>query len=208
MSFPAGQVWRRPKDNLGYAEGVRGLGGIVAPLLAGFSLTAIAELVTSADLPPAGEWSILAFALAVGFLLHSMQVGFYALSADPSPATFLQWHPEALVDREKLEEVRVQQITKYGEMVRYWKTSNVAYDVGLNAFLAGLVLLLVPDDWTPARSAAFGVACVALFIELWWGVANRLGDDFPHPVFRRRATVGDVERLRDDLARSVMERGA
>ena len=201
-AFPADEVWRRPKHNLGYAEGLRGLGGIASPLLAGFALAATATLVTTEKAPPLAGWAILAFATSVAFLLHAMQLAFLALSTDPSPAAYLQWHPEATVDRERLEKVRQAQVVKYGEMTRYWVTSNVAYDLGLNAFLTGLLLLLVPDDWDAPRIAAFSVAAVALALELWWGLANRI-ERLPHPV-ERPGRSRAVRRLDEDLAGAVM----
>lgn len=183
--IPPDQVWRRPKDNLGYADHLRGLGGVVSPLLAGFSLAAIAQLLTTENPPPLTDWAVLALATSVAFLLHSMQLAHAALAADPSPATYLVWYPEALVEKDALLEVRRKQVQKYREMVRYWLRANVSYDVGLVAFLAGLVLLLIPEQWSGARIAAVSIAGAALLLEGWWAIANRMPDQLPHPVYSR-----------------------
>src|SRR5688572_11389693 len=65
---PTTRVWSRPR-RLGYPEMLRISGGIVAPLLAGFSLATITLLVTSDSRPRLSEWAVVAFVAAVGFLL-------------------------------------------------------------------------------------------------------------------------------------------
>jgi hypothetical protein len=177
------QLWRRPTTILGYAENLRGLGGVVSPLLAGFSLAAIAQILTADSPPPLAAWALVAFAACVALLMHAMQLAFIALALDPSPATHLSWFPEALIDERALADLRRRQAEKYDEMIRYFVRTNIAYDLGLNAFLAGVVLLLVPHRWTAPHIAALAVAGTALVLELWWAVANRI-ERVPHPVLR------------------------
>jgi hypothetical protein len=204
--IPSTQVWRRPLKNLGYAEGLRGRGGTVCPLIAGFALAAIAQLVTAEDAPPLADWAILAFACSVALLVHSMQLAFFALSADPSPATYLAWHPEALVDEDALKVVRKKQINKYQEMVGYWLRSNIAYDLGLVAFLGAILLLLIPDDWSGPRIVAIVVIALAFALEAWWALANRVSA-VPHPVVRPGGPPTEIDAPSRAALASVMDPG-
>jgi hypothetical protein len=175
-------LWRRPQ-RLGYTETLRGLGGVVAPLLTGFSLATIAALVSADDPPPLADWAILALALTMALLLFSMQVAFLALARNPSPAEVLNWAPEATVSEDELEAARVRQSSDFHEMSRLWNLAGPTYDLGVLAFLAALALLLIPDTWSESRIAAICVGVVALLGEGWWTLANRRL--LPHPVVRK-----------------------
>jgi hypothetical protein len=59
---------------------IRGLGGTVAPLLAGFSLAAAAQLVTSQKPPPLADWAIAAFTVGTTMLLNDHAVRLYVTS--------------------------------------------------------------------------------------------------------------------------------
>ena len=190
---------------------------MVAPVLAGFSLAAIAQILTASSPPHLGDWALVAFASAVAFMLHCMQLAFFALARDPQPSTHLNWYPEALVDAEKAREVRRLQAETFEEVVRYWLRSNVTYDLGLTAFLAGVVLLLIPSahHWTGPRIAALVVASGAFVLEAWWGLANRLMDwklstgnrtySFPHPVVARKKPKVSVEDLNPKLLWAILD---
>ena len=85
-----GEVWKTPV-RLAYADGIRGLGGTVSPLLAGFALAAIATILTAdaGDAPPQGGWAAAAFAASVGLLLYAMQDSMLCLSRSASPDEYL-----------------------------------------------------------------------------------------------------------------------
>jgi hypothetical protein len=175
-------VWTRPQM-LGYAEAPRGLGGIVAPLLSGFSLAAIAAIVTASDPPPDGDWAVAALAATVALLLFSMQVAFLCLTKNSTPGEILEWHPEATVSDEELAVVRQVQASDFYAMARLGKISFIAYGWGLVAFHTAVLLLLVPHHWSVARAVGFGIVAAALCLELWWLAANRWRR-LPHPVER------------------------
>jgi hypothetical protein len=196
-------LWRRPK-RYGYGETLRGLGGVVAPLLAGFSLATIAALVSADNPPPLADWAVLALALAMSLLLFAMQVAFLALARTPSPAEILNWRPEVTVDEAILQDARSRQAADFEEMSRLWKLTSYAYDFGVIAFLAALVLLLVPDDWSAPRIAAVVVAGASLATESWWAVAN-IKRSIPHPVVRTplREPAPELDAVaRDSILRS------
>jgi len=100
--------WKRPL-RFGYRETLRGLGGVVAPLLTGFSLTAIVLLLTASATPPRVDWASVAFVLTVACLLFSMQVAFLALARSPSPADILTWNPEVAMSVAALRKARAEQ---------------------------------------------------------------------------------------------------
>jgi hypothetical protein len=179
---PTSAPWKRPR-RLGYSETLRGLGGIVAPLLTGFSLTSIALLLTSATKPPLADWAVLALTVTVACLLFSMQVAFLALARSPSPADILTWEPQVAVSREALQKAREEQAANFADMKRFWDLSGRAYDLGLVFFLTAVLLLLIPPSWSAPRIAAVVVGSLGLCVELWWALANQF-DRLRHPVVR------------------------
>jgi hypothetical protein len=185
-------LWARPRK-LGFQETTRGLGGIAAPLLAGFSLATIATIAAAEDPPRLGDWAVLALAGSAGLLLYSMQVAFVGLGHDPRPSEALSWYPEATVDRRWLDYVRRRQARDYRLAVRYQNRHALTYDAGLLLFLAGLGLIAWPpaDDPNAARYAAVGVVAVAFLIELYWVVVRRINDRLAD----RRERTGEHRRL-------------
>ncbi len=180
---PTSAPWERPKL-FGYAESLRGLGGIVAPLLTGFALATIALLVTASDKPRLADWATVALSVTAACLLYSMQVAFLALARSPSPGDILNWVPEAAVSVEALTKARAEQAANLDAVRRLWKRTGLAYDIGIVSLLAGLLLLLIPHHWVAATTAAVVVAAAALLGEVWWTVANRI-KWLPHPAVRR-----------------------
>jgi hypothetical protein len=175
-------VWMRP-HSLGYHEALRGLGGIVAPLLAGFSLAAIATIVTSSQAPRLAEWAVAALGAAVALLLLSMQVAFLSLTQNSSPEVILSWRPETTVSKEELDRARAAQAADLLEMTRLGRLSFGAYGAGIVAFLLGLVLLMVPQTWSAGWVIGVAATSAALLLEVWWLVANHVAR-VPHPVSR------------------------
>jgi hypothetical protein len=174
--------WQRP-NRFGYPETLRGLGGVVAPLLTGFSLATIALLLTSASKPKLADWAVVAFAAAVGFFLLAMQIAFLALARSPSPADIHTWQPEITISAAALQSAREEQAANMHDVKRLWDICRRGYDLGILAFLAGVVLLLIPDDWSGVRIVGVVVAGLALLGELWWTLANQF-DFVPHPLVR------------------------
>lgn len=185
-------LWQRPQ-RLGFAAAITGTGGIVAPFLAGFSLSTIAILVTASDRPKLTEPAILAFAGAASMLLHSMQVGFIALEHYASPEDWLAWYPEATVNKLSLNGIRQRQAVAHARIVASAKRHAITYELGLMLFLLGLFLLIWPT-W-PAkghpsiwRLVGLAVVGVAFLIEVWWSVARQYN--------ARQETKGKTKRMR------------
>lgn len=181
ISPPAHEpVWTRPRS-LGYHEALRGLGGIVSPLLAGFSLAGIATLTTAEHPPRLADWSISLLAGAVALLLFSMQVAFMSLTRNATPQDILAWHPEITVSETELYSARQAQGEAFRDMSRLGRISLFTYNLGLIAFLLGVLLLLIPRHWTAGYGIGLAAIGVALFVEIWWIAANHWRN-LPHPV--------------------------
>jgi hypothetical protein len=171
--------WKRPKL-LGYTETLRGLGGIVAPLLTGFSLATIAVLLTATTHPWLWRWAVVALTVAVAVFLFAMQVSFLALARSPSPSDFLAWVPEIADNEDLRAQALTEQAHTFKQMSRLWKRAGFTYEIAIIAFLAGVVLLLVPHEWTVVKGLPAVVSGLALGVELWWTAANKF-TRLPHP---------------------------
>ena len=67
------RVWNRRRP-INYPKQVEMAGGIAAPLLAGFSLTIVAQLVIGRDHPWLSDWATALFAIAAVLLVYAVSV--------------------------------------------------------------------------------------------------------------------------------------
>src|SRR5262245_5330942 len=102
------RVWNRRRP-INYPKSLEMTGGIAAPLLAGFSLTTVAQLVIGRDHPWLSEWAIAAFAIAAGLLVYALQFSSTALAYAATPSDRLDYNPEAAFVPEVLQVVRKRQ---------------------------------------------------------------------------------------------------
>lgn len=205
-ALPTDPPWRRP-ERLGHQEAMKALGGVVAPLLAGFSLSTIAILVTSDHHPTLWQPAVLGFAAAASLLLYSMQVAFLALQHYASPTDWLTWYPEATVNTESLTDVRQRQAKDQERVKAFSRRYAVTYELGLLCFIGGLWLLVWPA-W-PAkgqfpywRVGALVIVGAAFLIEVWWMTARlynghqerkKSGRRMPRPTAWRDVPDPDVQ---------------
>ena len=176
-------VWVRPRS-LGFHEALRGLGGIVAPLLAGFSLAAIATLATADSPPPLADWALAVFAITVALLLFSMQIAFMSLTRNSTPPDVLTWRPEIVVSEDELQQARAAQAEAFADMTRLGQHSLLTYNFGLIAFLTAILLLMIPEDWSIGYVVGVAATGIALTLEIWWMAANHWRS-LPHPVAKK-----------------------
>ncbi|ASU84909.1 hypothetical protein CDO52_20815 [Nocardiopsis gilva YIM 90087] len=173
-SVPVVPRWRVPLPH-GRTESIRAMGTIAAPLLGGFSLAATAALVTAEAPPVLVDWALIAFvAAAVGFVF-CVQFTAAGLGYAATPEERLMWFPSASSDAELMARVERVQAMDAELEVRYVYRARLTYRVGLVAFLAGIVLICIPDSLNWPRVAAATLAALALAIELVWLAANALG---------------------------------
>ena len=198
-------VWEQP-NNLGFADQLRGLGGSVAPVLAGFSLATIATLQTASTGPPLEEWSLVAFASSAVLLLMTMQLSSHALGRSAPPSVRLDWSPGARVDPRTLDGVRQRQRTDMTTVQIFWRRAGLCYDLGLLSFLTGVLLLLIPEFWSAERIAAVGIAGTALFVEVIWA-AKTWAKTIRHPLRRlRRGDDAVTLELGEWIVAAVLDR--
>jgi hypothetical protein len=66
-------------------------------------------------------------------------------------------------------------------------------EIAIIAFLAGVVLLLVPRQWTVVKGLPAVISGVALCVELWWTAANKF-TRLRHPALGPRQEAAPVKR--------------
>jgi hypothetical protein len=164
------EVWNQLHP-INYPKQLEVAGGIAAPLLAGFSLTTIAQLVIGRDHPWLSGWATALFALASALLVFAVQFSATALGYAATPSERLDYNPEAALNPDVLKLVRERQWQEMELRVRYGGRARFCYNVGLLAFLGGLGLILVPHSawpWPWGRVAGVAVVSVALLVEAIW----------------------------------------
>jgi hypothetical protein len=168
------RVWNRRRP-INYPKQIEMAGGIAAPLLAGFSLTAVAQLVIGRDHPWLSDWAVALFAIAAALLVYAMQFSTTALGLAATPSERLDYNPEAAFDAEILRIVRNRQWEEMELRAKYTVRTKYCYNFGLLAFLGGLGLLLVPHHawpWPWGRIVGVAVISVSLIIEVMWTLSN------------------------------------
>ncbi len=167
-------VWkvRRP---LNYVAELQMQGGLTAPLLAGFSLTAIVQLVNGAAHPWLSQWAIGVLAVSATCFVYALQLSGIAVGLSASPSQRIEMYPEAKRDPSLLKYVRDRQWQDMHRRGRVAMRAGVCYNLGMMAFLGGLALLVVPRQWNPVplgRLVGLAVLGVAFVIELAWAASK------------------------------------
>src|SRR4051794_12618378 len=88
------RLWSRT-DPLAYGLGLASFATVAAPLLAGFSLSAIIALTGRSQIGVSGNLAITALALAASLLLYSVQAGLTAQQHSMAPDQRAAQIPEA-----------------------------------------------------------------------------------------------------------------
>jgi len=164
-----GHWWSAPAV-LGADELVKGFGGVVPPLIAGFSLATLATLLTADHPPRLATWADTGFIVTAASLLYAMQFSFTALRHWSTPDDRLMWRPDARLDATKLYEERWYQALDRKLFDRYAGRARQWYNFGLTAFTVSIVCLAVPSGapstWTIDRLAMFAAAVATVLGEL------------------------------------------
>jgi MFS family permease len=164
------RVWNRRRP-INYPKQIEMAGGIAAPLLVGFSLTTVAQLVIGKDHPWLSEWAIALFAIAAALLVYAMQFSATALGYSATPLERLDYNPEAASDLEILRIIRRRQWEEMELRANYTARTKYCYNFGLLAFLGGLGLILVPNHpwpWPWGRFVGVVVVGIAIIVEILW----------------------------------------
>jgi hypothetical protein len=222
------RVWNRRRP-INYPKQIEMAGGIAAPLLAGFSLTTVAELVVGQDHPWLSDWAIALFAIAAALLVYAVQFSATALGYAATPSDRLDYSPEAAFKPDILHVIRARQWEEMELRAKYTDRTKYCYNFGLLAFLGGLGLLLVPHQgwpWPWGRLIGVIVVSISIIIEFMWILSNagwpkwllpttstispdEMSDEGAKYLFTHPDTVGlqRLDRVSSALPRRLFARG-
>ena len=169
---PGSYVWRfaRPINS---AAAIQIAGGIAAPLLAGFSLAAVAQLAT-ADHPPRLGWLAEAlFTAAAASLLFSLQFTAIAVGYAATPSERLDYLPETRGWPELWQQVRDEQWQDRAVSPPTAHGQRIVTTADLLAFFVGLGAVVWPKTWNwhhppTGNLIALVVIGIATFFEFIW----------------------------------------
>jgi hypothetical protein len=174
--------WRKAAP-LGYANAIDSVGGVAAPLLAGFSLTSV---IVISDDAKNFRWSgaaILGFTIAAVALVGAVQCAFNARQYIWSEADVRAWWPEMTADSELEERLRAEQDRAFGRWQAWTAWTRRTYALGMLALLTALACALPPHHsagiqgglrWAAsgvAFAASAGMAC--WIVENFWQAARK-----------------------------------
>lgn len=170
-------TWRAP-ERYGYAEAVQAAGGIVAPLLAGFSITLIVLVIDRGDVIRCPDLALVLLVGAATSLLAAIQCAYSARQYVVRPDELEAWWPE--IDDEKSpyaaeerDAVRAEQFGHARLHALWARRFRAAYHAGVLLVLSALVAILVPSgEIPPLRWAAISLACAAVAAETAWVLAT------------------------------------
>jgi len=167
------QRWDVPEP-VAYPDAIQVVGGVAAPLLAGFSLSAVTLLIgTQADIRRPGL-SLFLFAVALVAFVTAVQTAFHARMYAATPAQLLEWWPGA--DAERVVVAQREQSAAMSKH-RWWaKRCRHTYNAGILAVLLALATIVIPSgEMGAGRIAALTVLLLAVALEVlwvtigWWG---------------------------------------
>jgi hypothetical protein len=170
---PPQPAWRHLYP-YGHQDATESAGTIAAPLLAGFSVTLIAQLVSSGDKI---RWADLAFFLLTGavvMLLAAVQCSFWARQYVATPSDLEAWWPD-LNHPVRWKQVRSEQWA-HERVYQLWALRfRLTYRGGILFLLAAVPVLLVPEGSIGIfRGMAIALAVIGFFGEVIWVAAGWL----------------------------------
>jgi hypothetical protein len=152
---------------------------VAAPLLAGFSITLITQVIGSAEDLRLPNLALLILTGATLALLAAVQISFVARQFAVTPAELEMWWPD-LNDHARWEQVRREQ-WGHDRLHRSWaRRFHVTYRTGILLLLAAVPVVLIPAPAGAAydlpRAPAVILAVCALVAELVWICSEWLVD--------------------------------
>ena len=167
--------WRKPTP-LGYANAIDSVGGVAAPLLAGFSLASVIVIGEDAKNFRWSGAAILAFTIAAVALVGTVQCAFNARQYIWSGADVRAWWPDMEENSEGEAQLRAEQDWAFGRWQAWTEWTRRTYALGILALLTALALALPPYHSLGMQDAlrwtASGIAFAASAGEAGWIVAN------------------------------------
>lgn len=172
-----------PPNPYGLFATADGLGGVAAPLLAGFAITMIALVVQIASDVRWPDVSLVLLGAAAVLMLQVVQLNARARGYAVTPSQAREWYPD--IDQHP---GRVRVVNwELGHHLACWRDlvrrARGRYNLAIVLLLAGIAVLLVPrkpDDLTAVRSLAIAVIAIGALLEIAaivadWGRQGRRG---------------------------------
>jgi hypothetical protein len=167
--------WRKPAP-LGYANAIDSVGGVAAPLLAGFSL---ASVIVVSDDAANFRWpgaAMLCLAIAAVMLVGTVQCAFNARQYIWSGAEVQAWWPDMKEKSEREERLREEQDWAFRRWQAWTTWTRRTYELGILALLVALALALPPQHGMGIQGGLRWVASSVVFAacagEVAWIAAN------------------------------------
>lgn len=135
--------WPSPPEPYGAFTAVDSLGGVAAPLLAGFAVALIGLLIPGAESLRHPDAALLLFAVAAVLFLQVVQLNARARGYAVSPAQAREWYPD--FDDPDRQEVVAWELRHHRECWAHLvRRTRTRYNVAILALTAGLMVALVP----------------------------------------------------------------
>ena len=171
-SAPA-NLWGPPTP-IGYHAALQSVGGIAAPLLAGFSFTMTSVLLTSSDHPCRWLNASLALFVAAGLvLIFAVQSAVWLQSYAAKPSDYMDWYPQDVAGNSPNSTLVRMQIKDFNKAGTWAKATRRLYNFGVLLLLAAVTTAVVPPGTiSHERAVAIGIGAVGLLVELVWVVRS------------------------------------
>lgn len=159
----------RPPNPYGRFGTVDGLGGVAAPLLAGFAVTMVALIVQIVDDVRWPDVSLVLLGGAAVLLLQVVQLSARARGYAVTPAQVREWYPDIEHDpvRSGLVDWELRHhMACWRDLVR---RARWRYNVAVIMLLSGIAVMLVPKkaaELTAVRGLAIAVIAGGALIEI------------------------------------------
>ncbi|MFD0744142.1 hypothetical protein ACFQ1L_21705 [Phytohabitans flavus] len=158
--------WPAPPEPYGAFAVADSLGGVAAPLLAGFAVALIGLLIPGAESLRYPDAALALFALSAVLFLQVVQLNARARGYAVSPAQVREWYPD--FDDPARQAVVAWELrhhrASWAHLVRRTRTR---YNVAILALTAGLMVALVPRGGIgPLRVVAIVVFGLFALLEL------------------------------------------
>ena len=183
-----------PPNPYGLFATADGLGGVAAPLLAGFAITMVALVVQIADDVRWPDVSLVLLGAAAVLLLQVVQLSARARGYAVSPAQAREWYADIERNPARVRVVNWElrhHMACWRDLVR---RARARYNLAIVLLLCGIAVLLVPKktaELTAMRGLAIAVIVVGAVIEAAAIVAD----------WGRKAPAGSVWSKLPDLLR-------
>ena len=150
------------------------MGGIAAPLLAGFSFTMTSVLLTSSDHPC--RWLNTTLALFVGaglVLIFAVQSAVWLQSYAAKPSDYMDWYPQNVSGNSPDSTLVTMQIKDFNKAGKWAKATRRLYNFGVLLLLAGVTTAVVPPgNISHVRAVVIGIGAIGFLVELVWVVRS------------------------------------